>query len=256
MNKKFDFQRFIQVMWYTWVTQPVLPYIAMVTSTLLIFFYLSIGAREGSASFYNNDPFLAFSFYFVGCGWLYAGMAFGEFNKRASVGFYLHLPASLTEKWLAKVLLTFIVFPTVLCLFFKVTYWGFNELSTRIFAFRYLPFDWSSADMKVTFFMFFLGLPAALSSGLIWRRFGIFKGLLFSFGLCLLLFQIVDSGFNRHSYKSETGILLQEVNLPFLELDCNDATRVLVLWFWVLAGYIPALLFFVSTWFFIKEKEI
>jgi hypothetical protein len=256
MNNRFDFRRFIQVMWYTWVTQSLLPYIAMAVSALLVFLYLSLGARNGNASFYNNDSFLAFTFYFLGCGWLYAGLMFGEFSKRSTTGFYLHLPASITEKWLAKVLLTFIVFPTVLCFFFRLSYWGFNELSARLLAFRYLPFEWGSRNMQVIFFLFFLSLPAAFASGLIWRRFGIFKGIVVVFGLFLALALVADIGFGLYPYQSTHSVLLQEVNIPFFELDSPDSTRTLVMWFWALAIYIPSLLFFVATWFFMKEKEI
>ncbi len=256
MNNTFDFRRFIHVMWYTWSTQPLVPYIVMVASMPFLFFYLSLEARAGLVMFYSDSLFLLFSFYLMGCGWLYAGLIFGEFSKRSTAGFYVQIPASHPEKWLAKALLTFIVFPTILCLFFRGSFWLFNIISVREFAFRYLPVDWGSRDLQVTFFIFFTSLPAAFSSGLIWRRFGIFKGLAFVFGLAVLLFYVVDTSFQEFASDMEYTVLLQEVNIPWFEMDCSADTQRLVNIFWACAVYLPSLLMLVASWFLMKEKEI
>ncbi|MCC6282540.1 MAG: hypothetical protein IT262_18190 [Saprospiraceae bacterium] len=256
MKNKFDFQRFVRVLRLSWQTQPLLPYIVLVAAVPLLYLYFFGDARSMFVSLRNENPFLAFSAYFCIAGWLYAGMAYSELSKPAAAVRYLLVPASTLEKWLAKAVLALVVFPLVTWLSFNLAFKGFELFSVRFFAFRYSAIDWYSRDMLVTFFFFYLSLPVAYASGLIWKRFGIVKGFVFVFVLFLILFQVIGIGFEKYPYDSGQGVLLQETNLPFLELDCDDATRRLVGLFWLLAAYVPSLLLLAASYFLIREKEL
>lgn len=256
MRNRFDFRRFINMMWYTWVTQPLLPYIVMLAMVPFIYTFLSLGARSGDFNFYSKDHVIAFCFYLVACGWLYAGTIFYEYGKKSTSQVYMLLPASQFEKWLAKALLTFIVFPALLILFFQMAMAGFNFISIRLFACRYSAIDWGGLEIKLTFFIFYMAMPAAFTAGLIWRRFGFFKGIALSFILMMVLFNIINAGIEDVQYSGHTTRLIGIVVPPFALNNYKGDQYLLVLTFWVFSTYIPALLFALSSWFLMKSKEI
>ncbi len=256
MKNRFDFRRFVRVLRLSWQTQPVLPYIVLVAAVPLLYLYFLGDARNVFVSLRSDNSFLAFNAYFCIAGWIYAGMAYNELGKQSTAVQYLLAPASTFEKWLAQALLALVVFPLITWLSFNLAFKVFELISVRLFAFRYPAIDWFSRDMRVTFFFFYLSLPAAYASGLIWKRFGMLKGLVFVFVLLLILFQVIRIGVEKHPYDSGWGALLQEINMPFLELDCDDATRRLVGIFWVLAAYVPSLLLLAASYFLIREKEL
>ena len=256
MKNTFDFTRFGRVLRYTWVTQPVLPYIVLLAALPLVFLYLLRRAATGDVSIFNDDPFLIFITYFMGSSWLYAGLNFREFSRFGSASRYLLLPGSVLEKWLAKVLLTFFAFPLIAWIIFNLAYQGLGILSARLLAFRFAAIDWTSLDMQASLFFCFLTLPAAFASGIVWKRFGFLKGLVFVFVLFIILYFVVADSINRSSSKAPQAVLLQEVNLPFAGLEYPDDTRLLVHLFWALAAYLPALLLLGSTYMLMKEKEI
>jgi hypothetical protein len=116
--------------------------------------------------------------------------------------------------------------------------------------------DWSSREIKITLFYFYLGLPAAYASGLVWRKFGVLKGLVFIFVLFVVLFQIISIGFGKFVYNSGKGMLLQEVSPPFYGSDADAETLGLISIFWLFAAYLPSALLLASTYFFIKERRL
>ncbi len=256
MKNTFDLARFGRVLRYTWVTQPVLPYIVLVAVLPLIFLYLLRTAAAEGVSIFSDDPYLMFNTYFFGCGWLYAGLSFSEFNRFGSASRFLLLPGSVLEKWLAKVLLTFFVFPLITWISFNLAYQGLALLSARLLAFRFSAIDWHLLNMQASLFLYFLTLPAAFASGIVWKRFGFLKGLVFVFVLFILMYFITIDGINRYNYTLSLTVLFGEINLPFAEWDCLDGTRVLIHLFWILACYLPALLFLGSTYVMMKEKEV
>jgi hypothetical protein len=256
MKNAFNFQRFLRVLRLSWQTQPVLPYIVLVAGIPIMYLILSMEARSPFVSLRSDTPFLVFNTYFWICGWLYAGLIFSELEKSGTATRYLMIPASNLEKWLAKSLLAVLVFPLITWLTFNLAFKGFEILSLRSFAFRYPDIDWLSKDMFISFFTFYLALPAAYASGLSWKRFGILKGFIFVFVLLIILYYILQAGFEQFPYDSGQGVLLQEVKLPFLEQDSNAANQTSISLFWLLAAYVPSLLLLASTYFFIREKEI
>ena len=256
MKNTFNFQRFLQVLRLSWQTQPVLPYIVLIVGIKIMYLIFLGEARSPFVSLRSDNPFLVFNAYFWICGWLYAGLIYSELEKPGAATRYLMTPASNLERWLAKSLLAVIVFPLIIWLTFNLAFKGFEILSLRWFAFRYPAIDWLSRDMFISFFIFYMALPAAYASGLTWKRFGILKGFIFVFVLFIILYQFIQAGYEQYPYDSGHGVLLQEVNLPFLEKNSNAATQASVSLFWLLAAYIPSLLLLASTYFFIREKEI
>ncbi len=256
MKNAFNFQRFLRVLRLSWQTQPVLPYIVLVAGIPIMYLILSMEARSPFVTLRSDNPFLVFNAYFWICGWLYAGLIYSELEKTGTATRYLMIPASNLERWLAKSLLAVLVFPLITWLTFNLAFKGFEILSLRWFAFRYPAIDWLSGDMFISFFIFYLTLPAAYASGLTWKRFGILKGFIFVFVLFIILYQFIQAGYEQFPYDSGWGVLLQEVNLPFLEKNSNAATQTNVNLFWLLAAYVPSLLMLASTYFFIREKEI
>ncbi len=256
MKNKFDFHRFLRVLRLSWQNQPVMPYIVLIVGVKIMYLIFWGDARSVFIPLRSDTPFLVFNAYFWICGWLYAGLIFSELEKSGTATRFLMIPASNFEKWLAKSLLAVLVFPLITWLTFNLAFKGFEILSLRSFAFRYAAIDWLSRDMFISFFIFYLALPAAYASGLTWKRFGILKGFIFVFVLLIILYQVIQAGFEQFPYDSSEGVLLQVVNLPFYEVDINAATRTSVNLFWLLAAYVPSMLLLASTYFFIREKEI
>ncbi len=256
MKNIFEFRRFGRVLRYSWATQPTLPYIVLVAAIPLMYIYLLRAAAAEYASIFSDEPFLMFNTYFLGCSWLYAGLSFGEFSRFDSASRFLLLPGSVLEKWLAKVLLVYIAFPFIVWGTFNLAYQGLGFLSERLVAFRFLAIDWSSKEMEATLFFFSLTLPAAFASGIVWKRFGFLKGVIFIFILVVLLYFIVADGLNRYSYTVPTAILFRELTLPFFDLECSGRTCFYIQLFWGLAAYLPSLLLLGSTYVFMKEKEV
>lgn len=256
MKNTFEFARFVQVCRLTWQTQPILPYILLVAMVPLMFLFFFSDARGVYVTLQKDTPFHMFTLYVCICGWLYAGTAFYDLGRPDSASRYLMLPGSLLEKWLAKSLLVFIVFPLITFVAYNIVFRLFEFFSLRWFAFRYDLIDWSSGDMFIVLFIFYLALPAAYASGLFWKRFGVWKGLLFFFILFIILTQVSNMAMDRYYFGSGSGFLMQAVELPFYESGHDAATRALVRLFWPMAAYIPALLLLCSTYFFIKDKEL
>ncbi len=256
MKNSFDFSRFVQVFRLSWQTQPLLPYIILIAAIPLMYLTFFMDARHERVSLEDATPLIIFGIYLLACGWLYAGMIFSDLGRQGSATRYLMLPGSTIEKWLAKSLLVWIVFPVIGWIAFNVAFHLFEFFSVRWFAFRYDLIYWRSSDMFVVLFFFYLGLPAAYASGLVWKRFGIWKGLVFVFTLFLILFNIINIGMYQYPFGSGYGVLMNAVEVPFFETDHDTATRRLARLFWPLAMYIPGLLLLSSTYFFIKGKEL
>lgn len=256
MKDRFDFLRFTHVMWYTFVSQPLIPYVAALAAVPLMYAVFAMELNPGTNSFYGTTPLTAFAMYFIICGWLYAGMIFHEFRKKTAAGEYLMLPASQLEKWLSKALLAFIVFPALLIMFFKLAMYGFGFISAPLFAFRYPPFDWSVTEVKIIVFIFYMVMPAAFIISLLWRRFSILKGIALAFALLLSLFFSINRLLPNTSFEGTTTALINVVTPVFLKQECTGDACTLVWWFWMLSTYIPALLLFTSSWFLLKSKEI
>lgn len=256
MKNTFDLPRFARVLRYTWATQPVLPYIVMIAAIPLMLTYLLRVAGSDFSSIFGPELFLVFVAYLFGCSWLYAGLSFSEFGHFTKASRFLMLPGSVFEKWLAKVLLAWFVFPLIVVVVFQLTHYFLDILTARLFAFRFRTFDTFLADMRLVWFFLLLTLPAAFAAGIVWKRFGLLKGIVFVFVLLLLLYFLVADGFERYNYASSTGVLLREVGFPFGKQDCTGDTCALVQLFWVLAAYLPALLLFISTYVLMREKEV
>lgn len=263
MSTSINFQRFLRVLHYSWQTQPISPYIVLILGIPVMYLTFMADAIAGSAQLYDFSQLPAFIFYFIGCGWLYAGLTFKELNKPETAIRYLHIPASTLEKWLAKFLLVFIVFPAITLLAFQLGVIVFNWLSAPIFTFRYGPFDYFRWELHGVYFFFFLGLPVAFASGLIWKRFGFAKTALSVFVVLVLSYMLnhAVNPYERHITSGEVTIRMNSlfvgITPPFYAEDhlLPDTVR-LLRWFWLLGVYIPSLLLLASSYFFMKEKEV
>lgn len=257
MKSRFDFRRFVQVLRLSWQTQPILPYIVLIAAVPLMFLFFFSDANSTHIRLDSHTPFSMFNIYLYGCGWLYAGTVFNDLGRQGGATRYLMLPGSVFEKWLAKSLLVFFVFPVITWLTFNAAFKLFEFFSLRWFAFRYDPIDWTSGDIAVTLFFFYLALPAAYTSGLFWKRFGIWKGFVFFFILSVVMYQLLEISTDRYAVDSGSRVLIQAIDMPFFEKkDLDTVTRSLVRLYWALTMYAPSLLLLCSTYFFIKEKEL
>lgn len=257
MQDTFEFRRFGRVLRYTWLTQPSLPYIVLVAALPFLFIFMLRQAASDYTSIFSEEPVWAFNFYFTACGWLYAGLIFGEFGRFGTAHRYLLLPASVLEKWLAKILFAFLVFPLVIWLTFCLAFQILGVLTVQLYAFRFQAIEWDSSLIRATLFFFFLSLPGALASGIVWKRFGILKGGVLVFVLLVLLYFIIDldTGY-RGLARESMGALLWAIALPFSDMEGPARTRWLMQVFWVFAAYLPALLLLGSTYLIMKKKEV
>lgn len=245
----------------TWISQPLLPYFAMLAAIPFMYLILSLDIRHFDGSFYTGALLLSFFVFFCGSGWLYAGLSFSDLSQPDPARRYLMIPATVFEKWLSKTILTFIVFPITSWIVFNAAIALFKAITVRAFAFQYAPIDWSLVEYRAIFFLFFLLLPVGFAAGLMWKRYGIIKTIVSAFALMILLFFLVSwragttvSTSADGSYLKET--LFDNIVLPhFLNPDRVEMELPQHL-FWIIGFYLPSLLFFAATYFLLKEKEI
>jgi hypothetical protein len=242
MREQFDFTRFMRSLWLTWVEQPLLPYLLIPVVLALQAFWL-LGTAQNSPMAFNEDRYtMVFTMYILLCGWLYAGLSYSLFGEQDKGMQYLMVPASVLEKFLAKVFLVFAVFPLICVLVF----YGFSKLvdlaTMNYYAVRFRALDLASLDTYLTILFFYLGLPVALVSGLIWRRFGVFKMAL-SLSLILTVFLLLVPFVRGMT-------VMQNMEPPgSTPLTIYNA-------FWYLAFYLPAALCLIAAYFLLREKEI
>lgn len=257
MSNTFNFRRFLQVVRLSWQTQPVLPYIVLVAMIPLLVFLFAIDAHASYVELNDNTPFLAFTIYFFICGWLYAGMAFDEMNKKGSASRYLMLPVSALEKWLATSLLAFVLFPCIIWLTFNLVFEAFGWMSLRWEAFHYKPIDWGGRDFRIFVFMFYISLPAAYASGVAWKRFGIAKGLVFFILLCIVLFNLALVGMGGpHKIADHASLINRVDRVYYSDVEFDTSIVALARLFWIMAVFIPSTLLLLSSYFFTRERTL
>lgn len=220
------------------------------------YYFLALEAYyQSSLDRANYSTFFCLAIMMLLCGWLYAGISFQVLSKNTTGMQYLLLPASVLEKWLAKVIMVFVVFPLIVLLTFHLALWVFNFFAQSLIVFRYPPVDWESFDIKIVFFFFYLLMPLAFVSGLLWKRFGFFKTILTG---AILLFLMVQYLIWADLPKSNAYFspLISDVVPPFMDFEGLPTTKTLVDLFWLFAAYIPATLCFVASYFLLKNKEI
>ncbi len=247
LNIEFSFARFVRMLRYSWQTQSVLPYYVAIGLTPFVFY----GLAEG---FNDDTSFICWSLLLSICGGLYAGMSFQEFSHPVRGRHYLSIPASVTEKWLAKFLLAFVVFPVLLTLFFRIILSLFNLLAVRIWVLRYGPMDWSGDDIQIFVFFFFLLLPLAFVSGLFWKKYGLIKTMLVLTALFFLLVNL-DSLLVFQS-NNQVVTVLNLLSVPVLDQPVLPEYSGLNTRFWVFGGYIPSFLLLIASYLLLKNKEI
>jgi hypothetical protein len=256
MKLEFSLTRFLQTLRWSWQTQPLIPYMVMLGLIPFGYYFLAnLAYHQSNLENANDGIFFCLAIMMLLCGWLYAGISFQVLSKNTTGMQYLLLPASVLEKWLAKVIMAFVVFPLILLITFHLALWIFNFFAQSLIVFRYPPVDWEMHEIKIVFFFFYLLMPLAFVSGLLWKRFGFFKTILTGAVLLFLIVQyLIWSDFsNRNgSYRP----LISDVVPPFMDFEGTPATKTLVDLFWLFAAYIPATLCFVASYFLLKNKEI
>ena len=249
MHIEFSLPRFWQTLRYTWQTQPLLPYMIMVG--LLPFGYILLG------EYFNEDaPWAFFTVILFVCGFLYAGLSFKELNHPVTARQYLGLPASIAEKWMAKWLLAFVVFPLIAILFFQLSMLVFNTISLRLWTMRYLPPRWSCDAAHLVFFFFILIQPLAFVSGLLWTRFSVFKTLLAILVIGFILILIAARIEQPYNDANQTMSLLSANVVPVLPVNLPDELRGYIQQFWLFGAYLPAFLLLIASYLLLKNKEV
>jgi hypothetical protein len=248
IQSNFSFSRFLHTLRYCWQTQVRSPYITMLG--LMPVFYLFLSA------FNEYIPWLCFSFMFYICGWLYAGLSFSELANPIEGRQFLALPASPFEKWLAKWVLSAIIFPMIMVCFSVVALQLFNLFAAPLMTVRYTTWSGSPVSYKLTFFFFFLLQPLWFAAGLFWKRYSLLKFVGFLVGLIVLYVfwrvvfptvMLTDNG---------SFVRYELINLPFGEPQPNAQLATYQAIYWVMGFYVPSLLFLVASFYLFKQKEI
>jgi|JI7StandDraft_1071085.scaffolds.fasta_scaffold03909_8 hypothetical protein len=247
LNIEFSFVRFVRTLRYSWQTQSVLPYYVALGLAPFVFY----GLAEG---FTAEGPFICWSLLLSICGGLYAGMSFQEFSHPVRGRQYLSIPASVTEKWLAKFLLAFVVFPGLITVFFRIMLGLFNLMAVRIWVLRYGPMDWSSDTVQIFLFFFFLLLPLAFVSGLFWKKYGLIKTVI---TLAVLFFVLLNlDSLMMYQSNNEVVTVMNLLTVPVLDASVSPEYSGLSTRFWLFGGYIPSFLLLVASYLLLKNKEI
>jgi hypothetical protein len=256
MKPEFSLSRFWQTLRWSWQTQPLVPYMVMLGLIPFGYYFLvSEAYYQSSLEKATDGTFFCLTIMMLLCGWLYAGLSFQVFSKNTTGMQYLLLPASVLEKWLAKVIMAFVVFPLIILITFHLALWVFNFFAQSLIVFRYPPVDWEMHEIKIVFFFFYLLMPLAFASGLLWKRFGFFKTILTG---AILLFLMVQYMIWADLPKSSTNFspLISDVVMPFMDFNGLPATKKLMDLFWLFVAYIPAALCFAASYVLLKNKEI
>jgi hypothetical protein len=244
MQVSFQPARFWAVLRLFWQMQPRFPYWLPVILPLLCSVQLMANVIRypswsvgGIISFFNTC---------VACSCIvYAGFLFRECRTKGGISAFVHLPATVREKYAAKMALGLIIFPA----FAILASWGiFSAVQILIlntWAYRYTPIGLANV---------WEGLPAlccgVLSTaaiGLYWPRNGFFV-----FVALVLLYNVL--GIWMFALMPNT---VYKVPLAYLSTAKGVSPESYQLeWMYKLAAWLPYLVFGVSIYFQIKEKEV
>jgi len=197
---------------------------------------------------------------FIG-GYIFTSIIFREFYTKPRGQFYLNLPASNFEKLSSKWLITAIIYPIGITLF----YWLFTLIANPIYTYfngvSHVPFysDWTNSlsDLPYIYILtqalFFLGAITFTKYNFFKTGFGLFAFFLFLVTVFSILFRFVMIGyFDGMRFNPEhNGVQLEPGNAFSFSLN-NDIIPYL---FSILSFLVSAFLILVS-YYKLKEREI
>ncbi|MEM6321833.1 MAG: hypothetical protein AAF960_29505 [Bacteroidota bacterium] len=200
---------------------------------------------------------------FVG-GFILTSLSFSEMNTATGKLFYLTLPASAFEKVISKWLLTsigYLITYIMLYLLFTVVADGIAKL----YDFSFIPLDLFSDQNRLGMHLYIAIQTIFLLGAIAFQKFEIFKTIVFSTliwlllaATCLLIFRLVmfDLFDGLHHFRPEMNIDGQRIpvepNRGFVRFAADNAScygRLLGL-------YIAPVVVVVASYFKLKEKEL
>jgi len=106
-----------------------------------------------------------------------ASFAFTEYAKKESAHFHLSLPASITEKWLAKVILYLLILPATIIILYHIfiqltEYWGGSQIAHQVIPGFFDPYLWGHI-VRIILSLCFIFLGATY-----FKKFSLFKTVL------------------------------------------------------------------------------
>lgn len=138
----FDLRRFGALLRLQWRQQPRWPYLLSPLLTLLVCWLLLVRPDQlygiGMHGFTNNINSACAICAMLSCS-LYAGHVFWEWSRPDAARQLLCLPAGVFEKWFAKVLLAFVLFPIYAILVIWLCTTGTRLYVLHEYAFRFQP---------------------------------------------------------------------------------------------------------------------
>ena len=190
-------------------------------------------------------------------GFIFTSISFSKLKNKPSRQFYLQLPGSHFEKFSTKWLLTAIVYPAVLIVFYQVYAWVLQGLSSpEMELFTMNAFEPFSED-NVFYLKLYLVLQTIFLVGAVaFNRFAIFKTLftLFVAGLAigLVAFIAIRLGFAEYWQGFETVGPGPELNEGFQNWVEHSFAKIMENLFWWGLAPVALIIGFLK----LKEKEV
>lgn len=197
------------------------------------------------------------SFYtagFIISGIFISGMAFTNFRSKEKTMTYIMLPASTLEKFISELLLTTIVFAIAYTAIFYI----FNFAVSAIAGIYGLPIDFLNlSDLHVLqgFMYYVIFQSIFLAGSATFRKVPLFFTLfsLFVAGIAILIFTVIITTFLKGEFENLAFGSFNINSNTFPEIDIENHPLVLIPKY--MFYYLTAPLFWVVTYFKLKEKE-
>ncbi|HRO45255.1 hypothetical protein [Agriterribacter sp.] len=257
MNNSFSFSRLgllIKKQWFDNAKLYSLSVLALIGLLSIIFIFWAI-ANE--SRYDEEDTYVIFLVLFFGAGLIFASTTFGALSDKAKGTYWLSIPATHTEKLLCGICYSLIAFPVV----FAVSFFIIQQIT--FFAIRLNPHNIiepvrNLKDHVIIFCYIFLALQSLFILGSVYfERYAFIKTILAALFI-IFLFMLAGIFFAKNLLPHNSGMR----GLTSFVIYGDNEMKLYRLAPWIedaviaLAKFIWAPVFWVATYFRLKEKEI
>ena len=266
MSLEFSFPRLIQLIRRQWIEHSTLfiySIIAIVAINALLLWFWTLSV---DSVYMEETTYFMFIIGLYVCGFVYASLSFNALSDKAKATYWLSTPASHFEKLLAVIFYTSIMFVIIYCVsFFLIRGFAVSYIKDLVLTnpkkYTFYPVEWTTSFKQVfTAFMFgFVAIQAfyVLGSAYFSR---------YSFVLTTIVGAVIIGVFIYYTAKLSIAFFGKEYSWQGIVVKAAESDeryhRVYELSPFIvgllifIAKYIWAPIFWVATWFRLKEKQV
>ena len=266
MAIEFSFPRLIQLIKRQWIENSRLYLLSVLGLICVTALLMWAWVMSSSTMYFEEVTYFMFIFGLFICGFVYASFSFNALSDKTKATYWLSLPASHFEKMLAILFYTTIVFSIVYCLiFFSIRANAVSYVKEMVLAnpkkYTFQPVQWTES-FKVVFAAFMYGFVAIQAFYLL----GSVYFSKYSFVLTTIVGAILISLFIYYAAELAMSFFGEEYSWQGIVVKAADSDeryyRV-----YKLSPFITGLLFFIAkfiwapvfwftTWYRLKEKQV